>query len=181
MRITAGKAKGLRLKTPASRDVRPMTERARKALFDILGPQIEGKRILDLFSGTGAVGIEALSRGARKVVFVDASSRSLALIRENLRRAGFESQAKVLRRTLPQGLKNLASFGPFDLIFVTPPYGQGLAAKVLEALEGDLLAPEGLVIVEEREGEKLFSETSLLTLIDQRRYGQTELFFYRRK
>ncbi len=181
MRITAGKAKGLRLKTPASRDVRPMTERARKALFDILGPRIERKRILDLFSGTGAVGLEALSRGAGEVVFVDASPKSLALIRENLRRAGFESQAKVLKRSLPQGLKNLVSFGPFDLVFVTPPYGRGLAAKVLEALEGDLLVPEGLVIVEEREGEGLFSETPLLTLIDQRRYGQTELFFYRRR
>jgi len=181
VRITAGKVKGLKLKTPRFPGVRPMTERARKALFDILGPGVEGARVLDLFCGTGAVGIEALSRGAEEVVFVDASKRSLALVAENLKRAGFSENAKLLRRSLPEGLVSLLSLGSFDYIFITPPYGQGLGERTLKALDPTLLAPEALVVVEERAGVELPSETALLTLADTRRYGEARLFFYRRK
>ncbi len=179
MRITSGKLKGLKLKTPRFTGLRPMTERTRKALFDILGPRVQGARVLDLFCGTGAVGLEALSRGAKQVVFVDANPRSLSLVRENLKHARMLGQASLKRLTLPQGLDRLR--GPFDLIFVTPPYDQVLGALVVKTLPPRLLAPEALVIVEERQGTSLPKETDILTLVQERRYGEAQLSFYRRK
>ncbi len=179
MRITSGRLKGLKLKTPRFGGLRPMTERTRKALFDILGPAVKGARVLDLFCGTGAVGLEALSRGAQEVVFVDANPRSLALVKENLKHARMLGQAHLKRLTLPQGLGRLK--GPFDLIFITPPYDQGLGQKVLEGLPSRLLTPESLVVVEERQGTPLPQETDVLTLVQERRYGEAQLSFYRRK
>ena len=153
-------------------------DKVRKALFDSLGPEVSGKRVLDLFCGTGALGLEALSRGAEEVVFVDHSGDALSLVRENLKRLG-EERAVILKLELPRGLSRLE--GPFGLVFITPPYGKGLARRTLLALSPTLLSEEALVIVEERAGEELPVETPLLTRVKQRRYGQTELHFYRRK
>ncbi len=181
MRIIAGKVKGLKLKTPSSKGIRPMTERARKALFDILGLKVEDARVLDLFCGTGAVGIEALSRGAKEAVFVDSSHRSLSITKKNLKRAQFLENSTLIKCTLPAGLKDLISLGPFDIVFITPPYGRGLGVKTLKALSPLLLYQNSIVVLEERAGQDLLSETDVLTSFDQRRYGQTEFFFYRRK
>ncbi len=181
MRVTAGKVKGLKLKVPRSREIRPMTERARKALFDILGPKVEGARVLDLFCGTGAVGIEALSRGAKEAVFIDSSLKSLSLTKENLKKARFLENSILIKCTLPGGLKNLMSLGAFDILFITPPYGSGLAVKTLKALSPLFLCQDSIVVVEERVGEETPCETEILTSFDRRRYGQTELYFYRRK
>ena len=178
MRITSGKYRGLPLKVPKSSEIRPMMDKVRKALFDSLGPAVQDCRVLDLFCGTGALGLEALSRGAKEVVFIDHGREALSLIRENLKRTS-ETEARILKLELPRGLSRLE--GPFDLIFVTPPYGKGLAKRTLLALPEDLLSEEAIVVVEERTGEELPPETSLLTRFKQKRYGQTELHFYRRK
>ena len=179
MRITSGKFRGLRLKTPRFTGVRPMTERARKALFDILGPHLEGAVVVDLFCGTGALGIEALSRGAQRVTFVDASPQSLKLVMENLKRAGVLDAAQIKRLKLPQGVLRLK--GPFDFIFITPPYGQGLGEQTLKALPARLFTPETVVVLEERRGITLPNQTSCLNIFDLRRYGEAQLAFYRRK
>ncbi len=178
MRITAGKFRGLPLKAPRTQQIRPMMDKVRKSLFDSLGDKVAGAKVLDLFCGTGALGLEALSRGAMEVVFVDRSSEALAWVRENLKKARVTEGVKLLKRHLPGGLEGLA--GPFDLIFITPPYGKGLAEKTLFPAAA-LLAPEGLVVVEIGPGETLPSETSSLTRVKKKRYGQTELHFYRRK
>ncbi|WP_343041991.1 16S rRNA (guanine(966)-N(2))-methyltransferase RsmD [Thermosulfuriphilus ammonigenes] len=166
----------MRLKGPSGERIRPMADRVRKALFDILASRglLEGS-FLDLYAGTGAVGIEALSRGASRVVLVDKDPRALRLIRQNLARTG--ASAEIIRYDLSRGLPPVR--GPFEVISVTPPYGQGLAEKTLGDLaQSGLLAPGGLVVVEERETVTLPSRVGRLTLKDRRRYGQSVLWFY---
>lgn len=155
-----------------------MTDKVRKALFDSLGPAVSECRVLDLFCGTGALGLEALSRGAKEVVFVDCAREAVSLVQKNLELTG-EKRGKIFKLELPRGLSRLK--GPFDLVFVTPPYGKGLAKRTVLSFPVDLLSAEALVIVEERAGEELPLETPLLTKFKQKRYGQTELHFYRRK
>ena len=176
MRITGGSLKGLKLVFPRIPGVRPMTERTRKALFDILGPRVRGARVLDLFSGTGALGLEALSRGAEEVVFAEGSSRMVRVILENLKRSGFREKARVLRVQLPRELYRLPK-GPYDLIFITPPYGTGLGRETLARLKAPLLAEEGLIMLEERKQEGFSAENTPWKLIETRRYGETVLYF----
>ncbi|OAG27953.1 16S rRNA (guanine(966)-N(2))-methyltransferase RsmD [Thermodesulfatator autotrophicus] len=178
MRITAGKHRGRILKAPKSRDIRPMMDKVRKALFDSLGPQVEGAKVLDLFCGTGALGLEALSRGAKKVIFVDQSGEALSLVKENL--SSLKETAEIKRLTLPKGLKNLFSEAPFDLIFITPPYGTGLALKTLKKIE-PFLAEDGVVVVEENTEENFPEEIEGLIKFREKTYGQTRLHFYRRR
>ncbi len=178
MRVTSGKYRGLSLSAPKGLDIRPMMDKVRKALFDSLGNLVKDARVLDLFCGTGALGIEALSRGAKKVVFVDHSLKALSLVKENLKRLDGEETIRIIKLELPRGLEKLE--GTFDLIFITPPYGRGLARRTLLELSPKLINEEAVVIVEEMAGEDLPPETSLLTRFRQKRYGQTELHFYRR-
>ncbi|WP_456433617.1 16S rRNA (guanine(966)-N(2))-methyltransferase RsmD [Thermosulfuriphilus sp.] len=177
LRITSGKLKGLRLLSPTGASIRPMTDRVRKALFDILTAKGRGKgAFLDLYSGTGAVGLEAASRGAERVVFVDKGPEALRLIRENLKKTGVLAEiiSHDLSRGLPKGLKGL-----FEIISITPPYGKGLAEKTLrDVAKAGLLAPGGVVVVEERQGCHPPQRIGPLVLKDKRRYGQSELWFY---
>ncbi len=179
MRITSGRLRGLRLKTPKGADIRPMMDRVRKALFDVLGERVKGARVLDLFCGTGALGIEALSRGAQEVVFVDQSPKALALVKENLRRAKIEEGVQIKRLTLPRELSRLKEEGPFDLVFVTPPYGRGLAAKTLPFLS-ELISPGGVVVVEERAEEEVPYPQGLKPF-KEKIYGATRLLFFFRE
>ncbi|AEH45074.1 methyltransferase [Thermodesulfatator indicus DSM 15286] len=178
MRITAGKYKGRVLKSPKSRTIRPMMDKVRKALFDSLGLKVEGAKVLDLFCGTGALGLEALSRGAEKVVFVDQSGEALSLVKENLASLG-EKNAEIKRLTLPNGLKKLKP-NTFDLIFITPPYGTGLALKTLKEIES-FLSEDGVVVVEENTEEDFPNEMGNLLKFREKTYGQTRLHFYRRR
>lgn len=180
MRITGGTVRGLKLISPRISGVRPMTERARKALFDILGPRVCGAKVLDLFSGTGALGLEALSRGAEEVVFAEASPRMVKVILENLERAGFQKKARVLKAQLPRDLKRLPE-GPYDLIFITPPYGTGLGQETLVQIKAPFLAEGGLIVVEERKQESFSAENTPWELVETRKYGETVLYFLRRK
>jgi len=180
LKITGGSLKGQRLYTPASKEIRPLRSRIRKALFDTLGQECIGLKVFDLFAGTGALGIEALSRGAEFVVFVDSSEESKKLILKNLEKFKLLERAKVYKKRLPTGLKELAELHPysFDLIFITPPYLKGLALKTLEALPSVFLSPETVVVVEEHSKVELPDRANQLRLFKKKEYGETALWFY---
>lgn len=185
MRIIAGTAKGRRLQTPAksSRRIRPTADRAREALFSIIGAEIAGAAVLDLYAGTGAMGLEALSRGADSVTFVDLHNEALTLVGKNIELCGFSERSRVVRRDLMKGLSFLEQIAPetgYDLVFVDPPYGKELASKALvDMAELRILAEDALVIAEEESGA-VFAETYQgLRLCDRRRYGDTGFWLFR--
>lgn len=151
LRIIGGEKRGFRISSTGARDLRPTAARVREAVFDILRDRIRDSRFLDLFAGTGAVGLEALSRGAGTCVFVETQRQAIDLIRRNLERCGFNSQATVLRGTLPACLSRVGSPGPFDLVYVDPPYGDAVGERVLRALgNGSLLHGASWVVFEHR-------------------------------
>ncbi len=177
MRIIGGAFRGRRLasvgKGDAAAQLRPTADRVRESLFNVLGnahdaPQ-SGARVLDLFAGTGALGLEALSRGAAHVTFVESGRKALGLLDQNIALCRAEADCRVLRRDARRiGVVDAA---PFDLIFLDPPYGRGLGEQTLEAaLRGGWLAPGALVVWEE--GAALAPPAGL-SQVDQRRYGDT--------
>ena len=186
MRITTGRLKGRNIKTP--KDIRPTQEKVRKALFDILG-DIEGLSFLDLFAGSGAVGLEALSRGAGKVVFVERSKPYIRIIKYNL--FSFELSHRPIS-TLPsfmviwqdvQGaLRRFErSRQSFDIIFLDPPYYADLAKKTLKTLSlCDILSPNGIIVCQHFKRDFLPEKIENLGLIKQAKYGDTLLSFYKR-
>ena len=179
MRITGGKFRGRRLFVPRGLNVRPTADRIKEAIFGILGPAVEGARVLDLFAGTGALGLESLSRGASLCVLVDSHTRSLAAIRRNIEALGLEDRTRVLKLDLTRGpgrLKNEPK--PFDLLFLDPPYGKGLASPALGLLSRmKKAAPGALAVVEHSGNEKLNHLTPGWELIRERVYGQTRISF----
>jgi 16S rRNA (guanine966-N2)-methyltransferase len=181
MRVIAGLAKGRVLKPVPGSTTRPITDRVKVALFDILAPEMPGASLLDLFSGTGAVGIEALSRGAARVVFVEKEPAAIRTIRDNLATTRLESGAQVLRA---DAFAFLARRGvaPFEVVYVAPPQYQGLWREVLVRLDRrpDWVVPDGRVIVQIDPRERQAVELTALQETDQRRYGSTLLLFYER-
>ncbi|MDI6758543.1 MAG: 16S rRNA (guanine(966)-N(2))-methyltransferase RsmD [Candidatus Omnitrophota bacterium] len=179
MRITTGKYRGRIIKMPEG--IRPTQEKVRKAVFDILG-NIEGVSFLELFAGSGAIGIEALSRGAAEVVFVEKDRRCIRRIEENPMQ-GEEATLKhfqVLGLDVFKALEQLEKEDKkFDVIFLDPPYYEDMAKKTLQMLAGyDILAPNGLIIVQHFKKDDLADNIEDLTLFKQRRYGNTVLSFY---
>ncbi len=180
MRIISGKRRGLRLATVGHGDsaahLRPTSDRVRENVFNLLlggehGNPIANARVLDLFAGTGALGLEAWSRGAAQVVFVDNASRALALIRQNIELCRAQETTHVHRRDVTR--LGICQAAPFDLVFLDPPYGKGLGEKALaSALAGGWLAADSLIILEE--GKPLPPPVGFRQ-IDQRRYGNTTL------
>ncbi|NOX62904.1 MAG: 16S rRNA (guanine(966)-N(2))-methyltransferase RsmD [Chloroflexi bacterium] len=181
MRVIAGTAKGRRLDSAPGERTRPITDRAKEALFNILGASVVGSRMLDLFGGTGAVGIEALSRGAAEVVFVERSGVVLKVLGRNLKQTGLVSRAHVVRG---DAFKYLArqDVDPFDYIFVAPPQYRRLWRKALEMIDAhpELLTPSGEVIVQIHPKEFEEVELARLKRYDSRRYGSVQLDFYQR-
>ena len=179
MRVITGSAKGRKLQAVPGDTTRPITDRAKEALFSILGYWIEGKRILDLFGGTGAVGIEGLSRGAAFAHFVDMNRKAVETIRLNLRHCRLESAAHVERADSFTMLKNYRG-EPFDLIYVAPPQYQELWRKALLLIDSrpDLLAPDGEVIVQIHPREEAPLDLQFLQEYDRRKYGSVLLVFY---
>lgn len=178
MRVIAGSAKGLTLAGPKRDDpIRPVEDRVKESLFNILW-DVSGLHVLDAFAGTGAIGIEALSRGAVHCTFIDQSPRAIALIETNVERCGLTAQATVLRAPVNRALDRLATQNArFDLIFVDPPYGQGLVARTLTQLAAtDLLAPTGRILIE-HEHKLALALPPAFTQSDQRTYGQTVVSF----
>jgi 16S rRNA (guanine(966)-N(2))-methyltransferase RsmD len=182
LRVISGRLKGKKLFALKDLSLRPTSDRVKEAIFDLLQKFPPGERVLDLFAGTGGLGIEALSRGALKAVFVEESPRSAEVLRRNIEACQVRDQAEVLIREVEAGLKVLEERrGSFDLIFLDPPYGKGLACRTLQALaQSSLLSPDALIVAEHSPNEDLASIPSL-ERIDWRKYGGTEISFFRRK
>jgi 16S rRNA (guanine966-N2)-methyltransferase len=178
MRVIAGSAKGIQLQAVPGTTTRPISDRVKEALFNILGEAIVGARVLDLFAGTGGVGIEALSRGAESAVFVEMHPRATHTIQVNLRRTGLEADARVVRADVFRFLTREPE--AFDLIYVAPPQYRGLWSKTLFALEANpgWLAPAGWIIVQIFPKEFEWLSLTSLQPTDQRKYGSTLLCFY---
>jgi 16S rRNA (guanine966-N2)-methyltransferase len=182
MRIIGGEDAGRRLKGFRGREIRPTPDRVREAVFSMLGDAVRGARVLDLFAGTGAMGLEALSRGASEVVFVDSSPRSATIIRENLNRVGRLEQGRVLRQPAHIALAG-ALQGPFHLIFSDPPYRMGmkyLQGIYLSVLERDLLEPGGLLVAEGPASRQPELRLEGLAPLGRKIYGDTAVDIYRR-
>ncbi|HZC04204.1 MAG TPA: 16S rRNA (guanine(966)-N(2))-methyltransferase RsmD [Ktedonobacterales bacterium] len=183
MRVIAGSAKGRRLKAPDTLDTRPILDRVKTALFDILAPDIVDSRFLDLFAGTGQIGIEALSRGAEAATFVEMSGEIIKLIRENLAITRLEANAEVIRADAFAFLRDArAQDRHYDIVYVAPPQYKQMAAQALERLDrAPLTAPGGLVIVQIHPRERpdiAAVALSRLRLYDERTYGSTLLMFF---
>lgn len=181
MRVIAGKAKGRRLSAPKTDKVRPAADKVKGALFNILG-DLEGLLALDLFAGTGAVGIEALSRGAAECTFVESDRRIADFIRKNLLHCGFEESGQVLNMTVASALNFLSrKKRQFDLIFVDPPYDKGLVNRTLSLLEELRPFGEAVTVVIEHSPRELPETQEMLEIFDTRKYGQTLLSFLKLK
>lgn len=183
MRIVAGTYGGRRLVAPKGRGVRPTLEKVREAIFDSLGPRFDGARVLDLFAGSGAMGFEALSRGAANVVFVDSGERSLDAVRENARVLGVTPESMtVLLMTADNAIRRLASDRrSFDVVFVDPPYESGLYEQVMLALSmSGLIAPGGVAVVEHARRFAVDPVYGPLIMKKDRQYGDTGVAYFHR-
>ena len=177
MRVIAGKAKGRKLVAVPGDGTRPVSDRVKGAVFDTLGAEVVGARFLDLFGGTGSVGIEALSRGAEHVIFVERARKAVTTIERNLASTGLADRATVLHEDAFHYLNHAQE--PFDIVYVAPPQYEGLWAKALLALDaGELLTPMGQVVVQihPKEAEEL--PLGELVLFRERQYGSTLVRFY---
>jgi 16S rRNA (guanine966-N2)-methyltransferase len=193
MRVVTGEAKGRKLKTPKTAGTRPIMDRVKTALFDILSREVKGAHFLDLFAGTGSVGIEALSRGAAQATFIEMNHKILQLVRENLQITGLADRAEVLHSdafkflqtyqlpaNMPTNQKRI-----YNIIYIAPPQYEELAARALALVDSSTLcADDALVIVQihpkERPGVAAI-ECQHFELTDERRYGSTLLMFYRQR
>lgn len=186
MRISGGIAKGRKVglrkafvKKGEAGELRPTSAKVRQAIFNILGDRIIDAIFLDLYAGTGAVGIEALSRGAEKVFFVDDNSLRISIIKELVEKFGFKDRAKVVKDRASNFIKKSESV--FDIIFVDPPYASGELDIILPLIdEGSILGDNGVVIAEHSSKKKLISEIGILRLIKTYKYGDTSLTLYRK-
>ena len=179
MRVITGKARGVQLKTPEGLTTRPTTDRVKEALFSIIQFEIPTARVLDLFGGTGQLGIEALSRGAKSAVFVDAGEPACRLIRENLKRTKLESDGKVIRADYLDYLKRCRE--KFDIIFLDPPYAEVFLENALKCItEIDILQSGGIIVAERPLGKELPCEFEGFTRSKDYKYGKTVLTIYRR-
>lgn len=180
MRIVAGSARGRTLKGPRSAAaIRPTADRVRESVFNILGQWLDGQRVLDLFAGTGALGLEAVSRGASGAVLVDSGREAVALCRENAKALGFEAQVKVMAAPVERALEQLLRAGErFDVIFADPPYAAEAIARTLERAE-PLLAPGGVAVVEHDKREQVPAGVGRLARVDERDFGATRVTFFR--
>jgi 16S rRNA (guanine966-N2)-methyltransferase len=179
MRVIAGTLKGRRL-APVKGRIRPTAAKVREAIFNILGEAVIETRVLDLFAGTGALGIEALSRGAKAAVFVEDHPEALKVLRRNLHDLGLTAQTMVLPMPVLTALKKLAVRGErFALAFLDPPYGGGVAAGVLDGLAAaQLMLPQTWVVAEHSRRESLPERCGDLWRRELRRYGDTQVAFY---
>jgi 16S rRNA (guanine966-N2)-methyltransferase len=183
MRVVAGRFRGRALVTPEDMSIRPTSDRVRESVFNILahgidGFSIAGARVIDLFSGTGALGIEAVSRGAAYCLFVEEAAEARALIRRNVEALGLTGETSIFRRDATD-LGPAGNMEPYGLAFLDPPYGKGLGEKALSGLaEGNWLTPGAVCVFEERAGSNLIIPPAFEQL-DARTWGDTEVRFLR--
>ncbi len=174
MRVITGTARGRRLKTPENYDIRPTTDNVKESVFNIIQFDIEGRRVLDLFAGTGQLGIECLSRGAAEAVFIDENTAAVKIVKENLKTCGFT--AAVLQQ---DALSYLRHCGKFDLVFVDPPYDSGLYESVLETINSvDILSDGGIILCESRRENTLPDMYAPYRKKKEYNYGRVKLTVY---
>lgn len=180
MRITGGALKGRKLHPLRGMTIRPTSDYLKESIFSILAGSVENASVLDLFAGTGALGIEALSRGAASAVFVDNAPQAIKTLIRNVQTCSLEKQSTVLKRNVLRGLNFLASIDYlFDLIFIDPPYDKGCVKKTLQLLgRSGSISDLASVVVEHSKREILPERVDCFTLSDQRHYGKTLVSFY---
>lgn len=179
MRIIGGDHRGRKLRPVPGRGIRPTADRTREAVFNILGDRVWGAVVLDLFAGTGALGLEALSRGAAEAIFVDRMPAALRTLSQNIADLGLDDRTRVIRWDLSRHLAPLTKRRPpFDLVFLDPPYAKGLLGPVLSRLAAaECLAPDARLVVEHPAEESPPETVASLRLVDRRRYGKTLVSF----
>ena len=180
MRIVGGEFRGRALATPRSNAIRPTTDRTREAVFNVLAhrypDRLDGARVLDLFAGTGALGLEALSRGAAFCVFIEESAEGRGLLRQNVENLALQGRTKIFRRDAT-ALGASGTLGTFDLLFADPPYGKGLGERALRsARDGGWIGPGSLCVVEEA-SDAAFAPADGFEIVDERAYGDTVIRF----
>jgi len=184
MRVVGGEARGRRLKSPPSNRIRPTSDRIREAIFDLLGPNLPGPgpnsgSVLDLFAGTGALGLEALSRGFETAVFVEQDRIALGIIRENLARCGYEGRARVEQKDVLRFLKVLDAAAPFALVLLDPPYRKQLVQQTLERLAGShWVSDDGIIVCETERELELPDRVEMFGRVKNKRYGDTSVHLY---
>ena len=182
MRISAGAQRNRRLRSPRGLRTRPTSDRIRQAIFNVIGPAIEGMRILDLFAGSGAFGLDALSRGAAAVTFIEHDSAALASLRANVAALGFSGRAEVFGEEVAHALLRLIEEGVrFECVFLDPPYAGGLATTTLEALApGTILSENTALIVQAFHKTAFPDRCGMLVRSWHRRYGDSQVLIYQR-
>lgn len=184
MRIVGGQFKGRAIAAPQGRDTRPTSDRARESIFNVLAhadwsPGIEGRRVLDLFAGSGALGLEAMSRGAAFALFVETESAARGAIRDNIEALGLFGNTRIHRRDATDlGVKPAGLGDPFDMVFLDPPYGKGLGERALARLgKGGWITPDALIMLEVGADEA--PQLAAFETLDERGYGAAKVFFLR--
>jgi 16S rRNA (guanine(966)-N(2))-methyltransferase RsmD len=179
MRVISGSARGRKLREPMGQAIRPTTDMVKESVFNIIQFELEGRRVLDLFAGTGQLGIEALSRGASAAVFVDESTDALKLVRDNIKTAGLTDKAEIVRG---DALTYLKSCGKFDIIFLDPPYETTLLDKALARIfEFDILVENGIIICESKTDKVLPEPPPPYQKGRDYRYGHIRITLYNRQ
>lgn len=179
MRVIAGRLRGATIRTPRTTSVRPTYDRVRESLFSIIEPRLSGARVLDLYAGSGSLGIESLSRGAISVTFVEIDRKVASVVRGNLDRLGLSGDGRVIGGDALSLLDGSMPGAPFDLVFVDPPYGAGLAVRTLRSISlAGVLEESALVIVEHETAADIPEVEGRLTRYRLERYGSTSVGFY---
>ena len=184
MRIVGGLFKGRAIVAPQGRDTRPTSDRARESIFNVLAhadwsPGVEGRRVLDLFAGSGALGFEAMSRGAAFALFVETDTAARGAIRDNIEALGLFGNTRIHRRDATDlGPKPAGLGGPFEIVFLDPPYGKGLGERAMDGLgKGAWIAPDALIMLEVGADET--PNLPAFEILDERSYGAAKVFFLR--
>lgn len=181
LRIIGGNLKRKKLFTPKGMVTRPTSDRVKEALFNILGPHITNASVLDLFAGSGALGLEALSRGAKEALFIDNDHAALTIIDRNIASCRLNTNAVSMRCNILQDLRCIQTAGRhFNLVFMDPPYARDMIVKTLHKLDTiDILKKNAMIVIEHSSGESVPKALARFSLIDQRKYGKTMLSFMR--
>lgn len=175
--------KGRKLRVPSGLDLRPTSDKVKAALFNILSSQIAGATLLDLYAGTGSIGIDALSRGAQNVIFVENNPRHLQYLKKNLSACSFEGKVEIFATAASDFLKKSKRLHrSFDIIFIDPPYASKEVEKILPMLqEGDMITDHGMVVIEHFHKKTLPEKEGNLSFLKKYKYGETVLSFYAKK
>lgn len=180
MRVIGGSAKGHRLRTPRGGGTRPVTDNVKETIFNVIGDGVVGAEVLDLYAGTGSLGIEALSRGAERILFVEQAAEAVRLIEQNLKMLGFGDQAEIWRDDVFRALRRMRNRQRgFELVFVDPPFEKGLSVETMHLLsENQVVAEGGCVVVRHHQKETVPSEVDRLQLVSEKSFAEAVVGFF---